>query len=312
VKIAFGIATYMRPRDLAEVLPAVAGQVRDAGIDAVDAVILVIDNDPSGGARELVESFADPAVQVRYVHEPHPGISAARNAALDAARDSDVLIFIDDDERPMAGWLSALLALYRRGDAQAVVGAVVSEYEIPPEQWILDGGFFTRRRLVTGKRVDVAATNNLLLDMAFVSAIGLRFDEEFGIAGGGDTMFTRAFHRQGGTMLWCDEAVVIDVVPKSRINRQWVVMRAFRSGNSWSRTSVRLERAAWSRFVVRLGLSARGLGRLLGGGGLWLVGVLGRSMRRRARAVKAMARGGGMLLGAWGYTYRQYKRKKSG
>jgi succinoglycan biosynthesis protein ExoM len=312
VKIAFGIATYMRPSDLADVLPAVAGQVSEAGVDSVDAVILVIDNDPLGGARAQVEAFSDPAVQVRYIHEPHPGISAARNAALDAARDLDVLIFIDDDERPMAGWLSALLALYRRGDAQAVVGAVVSEYEIPPERWILDGGFFTRRRLVTGTRVDVAATNNLLLDMAFVSGNNLRFDEEFGIAGGGDTMFTRTLDRLGGTMLWCDEAVVIDVVPEARINRQWVVMRAFRSGNSWSRTSVRLEASAGSRFVVRLGLSARGLGRLLAGGGLWLVGALGGGMRRRARAVKAMARGGGMLLGAWGYTYRQYRRKKSG
>jgi glycosyltransferase involved in cell wall biosynthesis len=311
VKIAFGIATYMRPEDLAEVLPAVAAQVADAEVAPTDAVILVIDNDPAGGARAMVEAFTHPATQVTYIHEPHPGISAARNAALDAAESSDVLIFIDDDERPMAGWLTALLGVYRGGTAKAVVGAVVSEYEIPPEPWILDGGFFTRRRLTTGTRVDVAATNNLLLDMAFVRSIGLRFDEEFGIAGGGDTMFTRTLDRKGGTMLWCDEAVVIDVVPASRITREWVTMRAFRSGNSWSRTSVRLEGGAWSRFVVRLGLSARGLGRLVAGAGLWLIGVLGGGQRRRARAVKAMARGGGMLLGAWGYTYRQYKRTKA-
>ena len=46
---------------------------------------------------------------MRYVHEPAPGISAGRNRALDEAGDADLLSFIDDDEVPRPGWLSALI-----------------------------------------------------------------------------------------------------------------------------------------------------------------------------------------------------------
>ena len=44
----------------------------------------MVDNDPQGGAREQVEAY--PAEWVRYVHEPEPGIAAARNRALDRIR----------------------------------------------------------------------------------------------------------------------------------------------------------------------------------------------------------------------------------
>ncbi len=69
--------------------------------------VLVIDNDPAGSGEAVVSALDSDAV--RYVHEPRPGIAAARNRALDEAASYDLLIFIDDDEWPNPTWLQSLL-----------------------------------------------------------------------------------------------------------------------------------------------------------------------------------------------------------
>ena len=176
---------------------------------------------------------------VAYEHEPTPGIPAARNRALDASAGDDLLVFIDDDERPGQTWLALLLETFVEHSAVAVVGSVRSVYEAAPSAWVQAGRFFERRRPPTGTSLSVAATNNLLLDLRVVRRLGLAFDRRMGLNGGDDTLFTRKLARHG-LMVWCDEAVVTDVVPAHRSTREWVVRRALRSGNSWSLTSVRL------------------------------------------------------------------------
>jgi hypothetical protein len=271
--------------------------------------LLIVDNDPAGSASGAVSGLGDPRVQ--YVHEPKPGIAAARNRALDQCGDRGLLIFIDDDERPAENWLDSLLATQQRFAAAAVVGAVVSEYDVEPDEWIKAGRFFDRRRLPTGTRVDVAATNNLLLDLAQVHAIGLRFDERFGQSGGSDTLFTRQLAASGAALVWCDEAVVIDRVPATRLTRSWVLQRAFRSGNSWTRTSLTLATGRPGRLRVRMSCVGIGSLRLAGGGGRFLAGLVSGSLGLRVRGLRTIARGGGMVAGAAGYVFSEYKRKSS-
>ncbi|MDQ1733123.1 MAG: succinoglycan biosynthesis protein ExoM [Pseudonocardiales bacterium] len=311
-KVVIAIVTFRRNDDLGAVLPQVLAQVAGqrtggpTGFDSTEFSVLVVDNDPDGGARQVVEALAED--RVRYVVEPTAGIAAARNRALREAADADVLIFIDDDERPQPGWLSGLLATYASTGADAVAGAVVSAFSGPLDAWISAGNFFNRRRLVTGTAIDVAATNNLLLDLHTVRRLGLSFDERFGQSGGSDTLFTRALVASGARMVWCDDAVVLDNVPVERMTRRWVVLRALRSGNSWSRTSIALAGSARDRLRVRVALTARGLPRLLGGLLRYGLGTLARSHSHQARGLRTLARGGGMLTGAYGYVYHEYRR----
>ena len=131
----------------------------------------MVDNDPEKSARAVVEQWstrADRVVRVRYVCEPDPGISAARNRAVDESEDQSILAFIDDGERPIDGWLDALLATCLAEGATGVVGPIEFRFAHKPESWIITGACFERRRLPTGSLVDVAATNNLLLDLDFV------------------------------------------------------------------------------------------------------------------------------------------------
>ncbi|WP_460445969.1 glycosyltransferase family 2 protein [Angustibacter aerolatus] len=298
------VLTYRRPDDLAQVLPALVVQ---AAATAPRARVLVVDNDPDAGAREAVAAFA--ADGVEYAHEPQPGIAAARNRALDAAGDAELLVFIDDDERPDDGWLRALVQVQREHGCAAVVGPVRSEFDGELTPWVAAGRFFDRRRLETGAPVDVAATNNLLLDLRQVRDAGLRFDERFGLSGGSDSLFTRQLVAAGGRMVWCAEAMVTDRVPASRTTRRWVLQRAFRSGNTHTRALVALAGSPAGRLRVRLRVVPEGLVRVVGGVVRVVQGVVTRDLGRRVRGVRTICRGAGMVAGTWGIVYSEYARR---
>ncbi len=300
--VVVAVLTYRRNADLLHLLPELA---RQAALCTPAATVLVIDNDPGAGARAAVAEFGR---SVRYVHEPVPGIAAGRNRALDEAGAEDLLVFIDDDEMPSEGWLKLLLETYASSDADAVTGRVDREFRPPLEPWLLQGGYFPRHTRATGTLMDAAATNNLLLDMRTVHRMGLRFDPEFGLSGGSDTMFTRQFVARGGVIVWNDEAVVTDRVPVSRITRRWAITRSFRSGNAWGRTSVHLARTPGERLKARAAGAALGGGRTVGGVAQAAWGTLCRSMRSQAQGVRRAARGAGMFSGALGYVYVEYRR----
>ncbi|MFT2749200.1 glycosyltransferase family 2 protein [Clavibacter sp. Sh2036] len=314
--LVVAVLTYRRPRDIRALLPMLVDEARGAAGATSAARIVVVDNDPDAGARDVVAEAAAQAasagVDVAYAHEPEPGISAGRNRALDAAPHDDLLVFIDDDERPAPGWLDALLALQRETGCAAVAGPVESRFEVEPDAWIRAGRFFERRRPATGTVLEVAATNNILLDLRRVRAWGLRFDTGFGATGGEDTLFTRAVVAHGGRMLWAADARVLDIVPRARVTHRWVVLRAMSSGNSWSRTTLALAGSGRERAVARATLTARGAVRIAGGlAGVAAgaaAGVAGAGLGRRARGVRTLARGAGIVSGAWGHAHREYAR----
>lgn len=301
--VVVAMATYQRPDELSRTLRTVLAQIDDAG---ASVRVQVVDNDPDGTAAGTIAELDDP--RVSYVQEPTPGIAAARNRALDESKNDDVLIFIDDDEDPQANWLVNLLALYRASGVAAVVGPVVSEYDGPLDEWIVAGGFFERRRLATGTSVETAATNNLLLDLRKIRTLGLRFDQQFGLSGGSDTLFTRQLTGSGEQILWCDQAIVVDHVPTARMTRGWVLRRARRYGNSWSRTSLALSRSGPTRLLVRIVMIARGAIRVAAGAARFLLGTITFSKRHRARGLRTLMKGAGYIMGATGGVIVEYSR----
>lgn len=307
LKVTVAVLTYRRPDDLRALLPLLADQA--AGCPA-QVTVLVVDNDPDGQARRTcAELESEP---LTYVHEPAPGIAAARSRALAEAACGDVIVFIDDDERPQPGWLDRHLTTFVSHDCAGVVGPVVSSFAVPPEPWIVEGGFFVRPRRPTGTHVSVAATNNLLLDMHVVRRVGLDFDDRFGLSGGSDSLFTRQLTASGATLVWCDEAVVTDVVPASRCTREWVLRRRFRMGNSLSRTELLVAGSPVRRLLRRGGLLAAGAVRVAGGLTRFVLGAAVASRSHRANGLRTFARGAGIVAGAVGMTYFEYARKPVG
>ena len=315
--LCIAVLTYLRPAMLHTGVSRILEQIAEMKSDtsAVSRVplqveLLVVDNDPLGSARAVADELA--SRHLRYVVEPSPGISAARNRAMREASDADLLLFIDDDEVPQNGWLKEMLNTRAACQSELVAGAVVSKFEVEPGPWVAAGRFFDRRRLPTGTAIVVAATNNLLLDLRWVRRHGLEFDNALGLSGAEDTLFTRTMNNLGARMVWNDEAVVTDWVPASRVSRRWVLMRALSSGNSWSLTSLALTDAGPARWAGRAKAVAHGSVRVGAGGARYVVGVVMGSLTHQARGLRTTARGAGMLAGAFGLAYLEYARPDGG
>lgn len=296
------VLTYKRPEGLAGIVPMIFDEIRGLA----DAEVLVVDNDVQPTAQEAVAEFS--GGPIRYVHEPVPGISAARNRGLAETEDRDVIVFIDDDEQPLEGWLSNLLDTQRATGAQAVSGPVFSEYDGVLDPWIVAGRFFKHPRYATGTVIPVAATNNLLLLRSFVAEHNLRFDRRFGLSGGEDSVFTRQLTAAGGTIVWCDEARVRDVIPAERATREWVRQRALRLGNSEARAKMHVAAPGLPALGARMNVLARGLLRVVGGGGKAVAGRVIGSLELNARGTRALLRGWGMIQALVGHQRLEYQR----
>lgn len=307
--VGIAVLTYRRPEDLAELLPRLDRQI--AEITDHDIEIVIVDNDPDASAHQVVDEHAG-AAQIRYVHEPRPGISSARNRALDECDEHRLLIFIDDDERPLDEWLSTMLRTWQDTSAAAVTGPVYPDYAHPPEEWLEAGAFFVRKTYPDGQSMPAAGSGNLLLDLDQVRRLDLRFDERFSMTGGSDTLFTRQLIAGGGKIVYAASAGVVDKVPEQRMTREWVLQRRYRVGNSWSRTAVELAAPGATRLGTRLMLTGRG-GIRIGYGVLRsAAGKVRRSAKDDAMGLRAYYRGLGMVAGAWGGVYVEYRRKEAG
>ncbi|GAA3574408.1 hypothetical protein GCM10022197_34270 [Microlunatus spumicola] len=307
--VVVGVPTYRRPDELTALLPLLLAQADDLPGRSVD--VLVVDNDPAGSAREVVAAVGDP--RVHYVAQPVPGIAAVRNRILDHAADAlgaALVAMIDDDEVPEPRWLAALVETQEDTGAALVAGRVVPEFTGPLDPWVAAGRFHTRRNLATGAPIMVAAAGNLLLDVRQLRALGQRFDERVGLAGGEDTLFSRELHARGASMVWCAGSVAVDRVLPERMTRRWVLARAMSHGDAWVRVGLRLAPGPAARVVFRVRAVLGGAARVVVGGARGLAGTLLRRPVDSARGLRAAMRGVGMVRGAWGLHHVEYAREE--
>ena len=304
IAVVVAVLTYRRTAQLAELLPQLWQQCTALEIAGIGcASILVVDNDPAGSARPVVESHGS---RVLYVHETQAGIAAGRARAVSEAAGADALIFIDDDERPAPGWLTALVSAWLDHHRPAgVVGRVSPTFDGRTDPWIAAGGFFVRRRYPSGTPVAAASSANLLLDLDLLRRLELTFDRRLELRGGEDTLLTRTLTSRGHQLLWCDEAEVIDLIPPERMNRRWVLRRAFHHGAATSRVELAVGAGG---SLLRLRLAAGGLVRAVAGLGLVVRGKLGARLVDQARGWRLVYRGAGLTAGAVGHDNAEYGR----
>lgn len=308
--LVVAIATFKRPERLVQTLQLVGEQLAplvEARLAAAVS-ILVIDNDPAGSARPVVEDqYA--GVATHYVAEATPGIPAVRNRALDESSDIDLLAFIDDDEVPLEGWISSLLTTWSTsGRPAAVMGRVVSLFDPDADPWVLESGLFRRPQRPTGTEIAVAATGNLLLDLDQVRRSGVRFDQRIGLGGGSDTLFSMSLKKTGARLVWCNESVAEDTVEPERQTRPWALKRSFSHGNVSVLVQLRLEPSPARRLLIRATGIAGGAARAVVGYARHLLGRVTGSIRHDARGLRLAHRGAGMISASIGQTYSAYSR----
>lgn len=139
------VSTRDRPHHLAGCIEALLE------LEYPDHEIVIVDNAPSTSATaEVVQRFAG-VPNLRYVCDPQPGLSHARNTGIRESR-GEVIAFTDDDVRVDPLWLAALVGGFEAAsNVGCVTGPILpAELEVPAHSWVEDwvGGDKTYRRRI--------------------------------------------------------------------------------------------------------------------------------------------------------------------
>lgn len=294
--------TFHRPEGLARLLHS----LEDLEVpDGHEMFVVIVDNDPDGSARSVVESAAVRTLfELIYVSEPVRGISAARNTAvrrgLEAGAES--IVFIDDDEWPEPQWLAELIATQLETTADVVTGPVLPEFVEPPPQWVLAGGFFDRPRFAHNSTLSYATTSSVLMMRSCFEGRPEPFDPDFGMSGGSDTHLFAQLRAAGLRIVWSDRAVVHEAIPPSRVDVRWLIRREYRRGQTVSRSLRRRDGRLWRH--LRRGV--RGVLEMLAGAAEAIVGVVA-GKHFRVRGGQRVALGAGMITGLFDLRYDEYR-----
>lgn len=300
--VAVAIITCKRPHGLSKLLSALTC-LEFPDFPDIRFRVVVVENGVKLEVEGQVDHYRAAGLDVVYAHEPTPGISYARNRAMEIALEcGEYFAFIDDDEYPAPGWLNALLkcALFAR--AQVVRGPVLSVF--PPEapDWVKVGDFFRRERHPTGTVVIYGASNNILVESALVRRDGLRFDHHFALTGGEDTLFFMQLYRRTGVeVIWSDEAIVYEDIPMSRISRKWLARRASREGSNMPQYDAVLGGKA----LFRLRWAVQGMAHMVIALPRWFLSFASGELQRVCARCE-FSLGLGMLRGSLGGEINEY------
>jgi len=296
--IAIAVPTYRRPVELARLIASLRPEIESQSKCRI--YLVVVDNDPAGSAQPVARSAEFFAV--RYVIEPKPGISSARNTAVANALDSDVILFLDDDELVQAGWLDSLVKAYKRYDADLVAGPVRPILPTGAPEYLRKSGIFDRSEHADGSRIPEAGAGNLLIcTHLFTDRQQIDwFRVDLGLTGGEDAELTRRFSQEGAKIVWASQAVVLEPVSSDRVSLGWLANRYRRIGA----VDLKLTASTTSRKVLG---ALGGLVRIMSSAPILAFHAL--VLRRlHARSFRRFFRGIGYLEYAFGFVHREYGR----
>ncbi|MFL5333077.1 MAG: glycosyltransferase family 2 protein [Geminicoccaceae bacterium] len=201
VRVAVCVCTCDRAALLARLL-AVLERVKLRDLPPEDVLVLIVDNRPDGRARAACDRFAPRLpMPLRFVEEPTPGISFARNRAVAAACawGADFVAFLDDDDIPGADWLWQLVLRQHETGADLVFGLYRLPQDLPLPGWLRNSRYFREPDPEDRDRYGLpgwAGTYNVLIARRVLEELAGGdgpFKAEFATSGGEDMdLFIRA------------------------------------------------------------------------------------------------------------------------
>lgn len=298
--LVIGIPTYRRPGQLHALLQSLLPELA-----AQPALVIVGDNECGSSAPAIVEAFRSRWPDAVCVPVPERGVAQVRNALVREAGERapgwQWLVMLDDDGLATPGWLQGLLRTGLAYGAHLVGGPVRGVLPAGAGPLARNSIFAARRRWRTGPVPTLNTTQNLAIARATPGLVGLPlFRAELGASGGEDYDLFRRTARSGGTLAWCDEAVVDEPAPADRLTTRALIYRYASTGAYMARIDKTYDGAGpvWARcFKGVLGA-------------LWLAlrGALRRDPDQLARGVLSLAHQAGRfggLLGARTHRYVQ-------
>ncbi len=299
--IFIGLSTHMRPKMLEETLKSLGKLLIP---DEAELMLLVTDNDGNESARKVFEKYA-PSIPFTsyYLCNQHVGTVHQRNLIISEAlkKNATHVAMIDDDETASPEWMVKMLQIMEKYDADVVDGAVERILPSGTPKWMIKGGFYEWHSFKTGSIRRAASGANCLYKVRLIKEMGLRFHPAFNLTGGSDTFFFTQSSKGGAKIVWYDERLVKEYLPKSRVNVRWLRMRSFRRTNS----KFLRKRLEMGYFRASLIYSFNGIFQLFSGALIFiLLAPFGPIMRVQGQRV--FMKGLGTFNGILGRSYQEY------
>lgn len=227
--------TYKRPNDIIRALKSVERQAQTYPL----AEIIIVDNDPKASAKDAVEGFiSESSVTAIYIHEPNPGVSNARNTALEHAR-GRYLAFLDDDMEALPNWISESLKAAENFDAGLVFGPVHAVMpDTRPIYAFMNTAFDRLPYTETGLIEEGVATGGCLVDLKRCDMPTPPFDPSLNETGGEDDKMFDYVMARGTKAVWTEDAKCLEHVPAHRATFKYIWRRHFAYGQSPSQEAL--------------------------------------------------------------------------
>ena len=265
------ICTHNRAELLAACLTAAAAQTGVKGSYEIVVVANACSDNTAAGVRDF---GARSQVPVRLLEEPKAGLSLARNRGAHASA-GRWLAYLDDDARPVPGWLAAYEGhLAEHPGLEAAGGPIFVDWGPVPMPAYWDPVFNVQLgELILDERADAFPEDaspfggNMLLSREAFGRVG-DFDATLGLQGGRQVMGEEAdwFHRfrlTGGRSIgYASGAAILHRVNPARLTRSSVRRRTWHSGVATGRRLADVEPesrgvVAWARHALSATLKGR-------------------------------------------------------
>lgn len=239
-RLVFAFCTYNRADRLERLVAAMREQACPVPFE-----ILAINNNSTDDTAEVLARLARlPGPPLRWVTEPVQGIVAARNRGIAEALNSDILVYVDDDEIPLPGLLQGAADAILNEGAQCAGGRVEMDFSDQPRPaWLGDEllGFLAavdhgREAFWIEDTSTPIWTANVAYDMRlFRCDPELRFDKRYDrrgnvVGGGSDAIMFRALVERRVRIRYRPDMAVLHAVEPWRLRRGYFLRLHYRGG----------------------------------------------------------------------------------
>lgn len=232
-KISVVICTFNRHETLLEAI--MSTELQDLADHEYE--LIIVDNSDDAEARARFRLGLQIDCAYRYIDEPRPGLSRARNIGVEAAR-AEFVAFMDDDAKASTGWLRQILATFASHQGAGVVGGPVRPiWTVRRPAWltrqlesyltIIDRG--DAARILAGEEW-LSGTNIAFRTKAVREAGG--FPENLGRIGrlllsNEELLVTKRIRELGYTVVYEPKIEMHHRVHAERVSQSWLRRRVF-------------------------------------------------------------------------------------
>lgn len=211
-------------------------------LEGIDYELLIIDNASTDQTRRINQEWVLPQNTMRYIYEPQPGLSHARNTGIKQAK-GEIIAFVDDDIYFDTQWLKGIVKVFESHPEIACVGGKsIPKFEGKKPEWITDQLLTIYGSTNSGDKEKLMnfPEHPFGLNMAFRNDV-------FGLVG----FFNPKLGRKKTSLLSCEEvdlfyrinqaglktwytphAIIWHRIPSERTEKNWILQRYFWQGRS--------------------------------------------------------------------------------